>query len=495
MQVLSNFVPEQVLNSMGPVLGVTDPNQVTLKEAAQSVAGFAWMAACGLMGVLRGGYTSPQDLPDPVKGLRFNDQPDFWTVVLQAHLGRESPVFNLLGSGTMLIHIGRGLAEYAHGAGLRKFWEDYRATLQGSERLPIHPHILEVGRKVYAQWLEHYARIHQLNVTFEGLEKIPQEGHVVYVLFPHSSIYPDFFFAMADPRFIPVADAFNFRDNPQSRAFGISLATDLMGMPLVDRRHQENNEARMNALLDSMIRYGIRPAWFAQGGRVFTAYTDEGELDRAGFYAINPDKKNLKTYVQMGGAASNAVLLAEKTSLPVSVVVVTLRGPEFVMPRYTRHSPFIQPNRIGQNLVYRVVESIRVDPPKSPKEKGRSLIDLKKRVPEIARKDLEIDSYLENVLDRWGTQRGYFKMGERYRQLAREREIFSKIVDMLRCIHPHYQEDGINVRASLKSDFIDLINTDSPDRQKSDHLLGEVCRVVPKAQFRVPETVSQVNTF
>jgi hypothetical protein len=50
---------------------------------------------------------------------------------------------------------------------------------------------------------------------------------------------------------VPVADLFNFRDNPGSRKFGMALIVDLIRLPLIDRRDRNNAVACMKQNLRS----------------------------------------------------------------------------------------------------------------------------------------------------------------------------------------------------------------------------------------------------
>jgi hypothetical protein len=80
----------------------------------------------------------------------------------------------------------------------------------------------------------------------------------------------------------------------------------------------------------------------------------------------------------------------------VKVVILTISGAE-CMRKIAGDFPFIQPNTVGGDIVYEVVDSITVT---GDDKKRRS--ELGGVVDRIARENLAIDLYLREVVQQWG---------------------------------------------------------------------------------------------
>jgi len=414
-----------------------------------------------------------------VTGLAFAGHPSISQRILRRAVGREHLVYNLMGLQETVGSLSLALGHYALMVGATQFLQDYQNTLVGENRLPPNPEFVEWGRLHVARWNRKYARANELNVRFEGVERIPQEGPVVYGLFPHTSIFPDFFLTFVDPRVMHVADVYNFRDNQAARRGGAALLFDRMGIPMVDRRNPERSKVLFNELVDASALYGIRNAWFPHGGRIPRAYEDDGRSARAGFYSNVPNPADPKTYIQTEGLAANAVALAKKTGQTVRVVVMTLRGAEFVMPKKTRSFPFIQPNLAGETITYRVVDVLDVPPPDAGRNSLRQIVTLARGVPKIAKDDLGIDLYLRSVVDGWRSCLGQPNSGEIFAERSAREETYLILADRIRSIHPSHPE-----RSLFAQRLIDALHKASaPESNELEGFLGEVSEVLLRVQY------------
>lgn len=459
--------------------GLNDATHLALKvlqtRDAGAIAGASWVAFNGLRGVLRQG--SPVDaekLPPPAEGFRFANQQPVALQLLRATLGHEHVAYNLWGLYETFRSIGIAQGEYARIVGLRRYFEDYLTIVaDGTSRLPGDDRFVEVVRALYAEWVMRYARSNGLNVRFEGTEKIPAKGHVVYALAPHVAIYPDFFLTYADHRLVPVADAYNFRDNPGSKISGVSLVVDKTSLPLVDRE-DPLNEARTQHLFDASLKHGLRPAWFINGGRVARMYRDDGSSSRPSVRGNSPDAKKPERYFQTGGVFANALGLAKKSGEPVTILVATLRGTE-CMPKVARKFPFIQRNRSGGELVYRVVEAIVINPTDSTKK----VLEIDRKISQIARQDLEDDAYLTEFVLEWGRKRGREEAAQRFTQRAATHDALYTAVARIACIPPSMAERDRFIESLMELVFLEEL----PEKRQVSTLLAEVTETFKKAQY------------
>ncbi len=406
-------------------------------------------------------------------GFDFRDSVPFVPRTVEKLLGSEHTAYNVLGLAQTMVDIAASLMHYASIVGVREFMQAYKTVGSSLDRLSVHPEFAPYAQLHYQHWIEDYAKIHGLSVRFENTELVPQEGPAVYAVFCHSSIFPDFFLPYLDPRGAFVADAYNFRDNPVSRRFGFSLMGDLFGQPLVDRKDPARNEKLFDHIIDVSARHGIRPIWFPNGTRVPRAWKDDGTLDRAGFYSSAPNAKNAKHYLQAGGVAVNAVRLAKKVGRTVKVVVVTIQGPEYVMPKSAGKPPFIQPTRLRGDIVHRFVQVIEV----SPDSKERQVItDLGRNLHLQAKADLGIDEYLVECVGRWS---GSEQKAKAFAEKAKngKGEIWFILADRIRAIHPSLPERAQFIQRLLEA--VDILNPNGA----LDTLLEEVTAFMMKHQF------------
>lgn len=476
---LLNQIATRVAPAVGLGTTVDLARQVAASGDPKAIAGAAWVAYNGLSGIIR-----PASLPDGTSfpsvssGIRYADRPPVLNDILFRGFGEEHVLYNLIGLAQTFRSMGNIMGHYAHEVGFETFIRTYRQTLSGGERLDIseelrgaQQHLLERVGLFYADWVMKYAAANGWNVRFRGLDKIPEAGkRAVYAIAPHSAIYPDFFFTYADHRMVPVADLFNFRDNPSSRAFGMALIVDLIRLPLIDRRDGRNALKCMKQICDAAIEYNYRPGWFINGGRVPPAYNDDGTLARPGYYSNVIDIKKPRTYVQATGAVANAVDIAMKSNDPVEVVILTISGAE-CMRKITRDFPFIQPNRIGGDIVYEVADSFTVTGADRPHRTA-----LGEKVDRIARESLAIDLYLREVVQQWGIKRGDLEAGRLFDQRSANDNAYSILADRIRSIRP-----SNHARTRYVHRLLDYVEN-PPKKEVLDVFLAEVSQAVLDAQ-------------
>jgi hypothetical protein len=410
------------------------------------------------------------------QGIDFTQSSSLISRRLQNFFGPEHTAYNILGLAQTTADIATALVHYAAMVGVKKFWEEYQAVGNSLDRLAVHRDFAHYGPLHYRRWIENYAKIHGMKLSFESAELVPQDGPVIYAVFCHSSIYPDFFLPYLDPRAAYVADAYNFRDNSLSRKIGFSLIGDLSGQPLVDRKDGVRSDKLFKHIVDVAAEYGVRPVWFPNGGRVPRAWKEDGTLDRAGFYSSVPKLNDFKKYLQSIGVAKNAVHLAKKMGQTVKVVVVTIQGPEFIMPKSVQKPPFIQPTRIRREIIHRFVDVFNVDPTASPNQVTASL---GRNLHVQAKKDLGIDDYLIQCVEQWGEAKGLSGRGEVFANRAKvvKDEILFIIADRIRSIHPSLPQRG-----ELIEKLFNLLES-SEQNGPFGALLEEVTTVMLAHQF------------
>lgn len=455
--------------------------QVAATRDPLAMAGAAWVAYNGLNGILRMPTVPALDrFPDLSQGIRFADSPPLANDVLFRALGPEHVAYNLIGLAQTFLAMGNAMQHYAHEVGFETYLRTYMETLTNGDRLAISEglkgaqrHVLEMVGLIYSDWVMKYAAANGWNVRFRGLEKIPPANErVVYAIAPHSSIYPDFFFTYADHRMVPVADLFNFRDNPGARKFGMSLIVDLIRLPLIDRRDPRNAVKCMKQIRDAAIEHGYRPGWFINGGRVPPAYNDDGTLARPGYYSNVIDIEKPRIYIQATGAVANAIDISAKTGDPVKVVVLTISGAE-CMRKIAGDFPFIQPNTTGGDIVYEVVDSFTVTGADKPRRGELGAV-----VDRIARENLAIDLYLREVVQQWGLKRGDAEAGRLFDNRATEDVAYRILADRIRSIRP-----SNHARTRYIHRLLDLVTAETPPtRPAVDAFLQEVSQAVLDAQ-------------
>ncbi|HSA60422.1 MAG TPA: hypothetical protein VLJ37_12150 [bacterium] len=455
--------------------------QVAATRDASSIAGAAWVAYNGLTGIVRApSVPSSRRFPPVSDGIRFADDPNLANDILFRAFGDEHVLYNLIGLAQTFRAMGNAMGHYAHEVGFETYLRTYMDTLSNGNRLAISEElkgaqrsVLEKVGVIYSDWVMKYAAANGWNVRFRGVEKIPPEGkRVVYAMAPHSAIYPDFFFTYADHRMVPVADLFNFRDNPSSRKFGMALIVDLIRLPLIDRRNPRNAIQCMKQIRDAAIEYNYRPGWFINGGRVPPAYEDDGTLARPGYYSNVIDIEKPRIYVQATGAVANAIDIARETDEPVTVVVVTISGAE-CMRKISGDFPFIQPNTIGGDIVYEVADSFQVT---GDDRKRRG--ELGEKVDRIARENLAIDLYLREVVQQWGLKRGDVEAGRLFDQRASTDVAYRILADRIRSIRP-----SNHARTRFIHRLLNLVTAEAPPATSEiDAFLQEVSQAVLDAQ-------------
>lgn len=474
----------------GPLGAAVDlARQLAATGDAKAVAGAAWVAYNGLTGIVRApSVPSSKRFPDVREGIRYADTPRLANDILFRAFGDEHVLYNLIGLAQTFRAMGNAMGHYAHEVGFETYLRTYMDTLSNGDRLAISEKLKGAQRSlleriglIYSDWVMKYAAANGWNVRFRGVDRIPPQGRVVYAIAPHSAIYPDFFFTFADRRMVPVADLFNFRDNPSSRKFGMALIVDLIRLPLIDRRNPRNAIQCMKQIRDAAIDYNYRPGWFINGGRVPPAWEDDGTLARPGYYSNVIDIEKPRTYVQATGAVANAVDIAQKTGEPVSVVVVTISGAE-CMRKIARDFPFIQPNHVGGDIVYEVVDSFTVTGD-DRKKRG----ELGEKVDRIVRQSLAIDVYLREVVQRWGLKRGDIEAGRLFDNRAAEEIAYRILADRIRSIRP-----SNHARTRFIQRLLNAVTAETPPATAEiDALLREVSQAVLEAQDTEGTQVAQ----
>ncbi len=436
------------------------------------------------------------------EGLSFATHPSPIGRFLPTLFGSQSAVFNHLGLKDVVLVNGSTLAHYGLQVGVEKFCEDYQGVATDPDsRIPIDPQFLPEAQLHRVNWIRKYAQTHNIDVRFEGTHLIPPPGElVVYVVVAHSSIWPDMFLTYVDQSATYVTDEYNFRTNKFAIKSGFGLLTDIAGWPLVARPSKETgdadadrasqklvdqrNETLFSHLIDASIKHGIRPAWFVHGGRVETAYDDDGALARAGYYSRVVNPKAPRQYLQMGGAVGNAVQLARKAGKPVKVLIVRVEGAEKVMPKWSANAPFLQDNIAGGRVTYRFVEGMEVPVPADDRvsrrlmvELNRKLPDLFRQIPWIGRTGETIDQYLARVVDQWGKKDGRSHIKdtkEKFLARAVKDEAYFIIADRIRSLDPKNRATRARREFAIEC-LLDLVHAaGEPSRKQVDALLVEV---------------------
>lgn len=429
------------------------------------------------------------DAPRPE--LRFASGRSRGRDTMRALFGVDHRAHSAAGLATNAAALYSGLVHYALQAGTEEFLARYLGSALSRRFVPVDDNrFILTARRHFLYSIELYAAALGLDVLFEGTERIPAEGPVVYIAANHASIFPDFLFAWADPAALPVADAVNFSYNLGARLFGAALFFDLLGLPLVSRAKApggERDQAAMTGndalgarLFELVSRHGVRPIFFAQGGRVPTAYDDGGEQARAGFYASSPDPRRPDVYFQPGGALIAASRIANEANMPVSLIALSMQGNERVMPKNrARKFPFFGATRMNQRLTYRVVDVMSVEPGE------RKLSAIAGRAREAIRRDLKIDEFLEEVVGRWALAAERPAAAEAFRKAAMLDERLFVIADRIRCIHP-----GLEQRALFTEALLDILEL----RDRSGRvppsaispLLAHVTAAVKRFEYSAP---------
>lgn len=427
----------------------------------------------------------PDDIGERAVALRYASHPPLPVKLAQGIFGSNHTIFGLAALGVTTETLFQALVHYAAIAGVDRLFEDYGKVRASLERLPPHPDCSRWTQQHSALWIRRLAAVNALDVVYKRFEKIPAEGPVVYALFPHASIWPDFFLSWLDSRVFHAADAYNFRDNPFSSQVAFGLLGDLMGQPLVDRKDEARSRELFNRLVQGGADLDIRVAWFCNGTRVPLAFHDDGRQDRAGFFSSMPDKDHPGNYLQTGGATANAVQLARRTGQTVKLIVVTLHGTEFVMPNITPKPPFLQPHRSGRTIEFHVVESLDVRPPTNDLDGSRQIIALGRQMPELAMKDLGIREHLAGIVDRWaGDRKG---LGEILRERGSKNPRWYVIADLIRSIHPEVQVgEGAISRSDAIAELIRLLSQETPSPDDVRLLLERVHQTVLRHKYDHP---------
>ena len=196
-----------------------------------------------------------------------------------------------------------------------------------------------------------------MNVIFEGFEQIPTDAPVVYVMAPHSTIYPDFMASIADRYLMPVAAIENFRNNSVARRFGFAAIADRAGFPMLDRENP-GDRGLLTYILKA-TELGLHPGFFVQSGRGLPGTLNNGQAAPAGLYSRIIDLNRPEQYIQTTGALVTAGQAASKaTDKTAYIAVMTIEGADRVMPPVSHQAPFDQVTRAGQTVRFKVEKVI-----------------------------------------------------------------------------------------------------------------------------------------
>ncbi len=419
-------------------------------------------------------------------GVRFADSntpvDQFWQ-----HLFSEEHVgWNALGLATTLQAAGVSLSHYGQEVGLRAFIKNYQRTLQEIDRLPVHSReSLDTLREDFATWALRYAKANRLNVNFNGMDQIGEDDPVVYAIAPHSSIFPDFLLSIADPKIGFVADDYNFRGNDTAKRLGFALLFDALGQPLADRDDDARSKLFVKEMIENAVKYQTRAAWFIHGTRVPEAMDILGRQQRAGFFSAIPDPKDPSKYIRVGGAVANAIGLAQRLDKPVKLVLVTMEGAEFVMPKRTKSFPFIQSNRSGQTVSYDVAQVYTVEPTAGRRE----VATLGRKLIADARVATAIDPYLQGLVGEWGQVFGNSHAAEQLaeRGATRSGTMFYLTADRLRSVRLTNDNDGVldSFREQATEELVAQLGDPNIDVEAQKELLVRVTKRVVANQYQV----------
>ncbi len=339
--------------------------------------------------------------PGESRDLDFATNPLLLQQAVQGVFGHEHVAYNLMGLGLTLGEIYTILGGYTQEKGAQRLFADYdffrnfqseiKTDINGKSvttypRLEPDEGVIASVRRHTMRWVQLYSAAHGMDVRFEGTENIPAEGeNVVYVLATHSSIYPDFFLPLVDPYVMHAADELNFRQSARLRRVGVSILVDRMGHPVVDR---SGNKERNDRFFADLVRMGAvhktRTAWYIHGTRAYIDYYDNGLVGSANYWSpFRPASAgvDLWKYQYSVGAIGNAIALASQTKRPTHLCVVTMEGAESVMPNLSSKTPFVQRNKTGGGVVYRIHPATMVDAAHDDTARKKSLVSLGRSFP------------------------------------------------------------------------------------------------------------------
>lgn len=360
--------------------------------------------------------------PGECRDLDFATRPlSGYAGALSRVFGEEHTVYNLLSLGATVETAYEVLARYAWARGLDQLQSDmhfmgkgFKVSLEDSSlsieerypRLKPDPLVIQMMRGRMMRLSRFMAAIHSMDLNFVGTENIPPDGkNCVYIVITHSSIGPDFLLPLVDPYVMYAADEENFRQSQRLRDLKVSVVVDRTGYPVVDRSGDINRNRRFfNDLVQMGVNHKTRVAWFIHGTRSFVLYNDNGKQVPTNFYAPYRKKSaghDVWKFHYLMGAVENAIQLAKETQKPTSIVPVDLSGTEFVMPNWTSKTPFIQPNRTGQKVVYRFHKPLEIQPPPTDLAGRKILLEHARHLPSQLAALVSAEDQLQSQLRDW----------------------------------------------------------------------------------------------
>lgn len=437
------------------------------------------------------------------EGLHFADWEGPVNQQLLQTFGRRHVIYSDLVTANIAGALLRANREYVNRFGSLYALTDYLITQTHERRLESNPEFRSWIEELYYVSLYEAVKAAHLDVSFENMDIVPQEGPVLYAVAPHRTIIYDFLLSLADRRAMPMADAYNFRYNAYARLSGWGMNIDQMGVGALHRvksgespeakaAKKEANRALFEHDLDLAINADKRWVVFINGTRTLTAYEEDRRQAMGGYFSAIPDPDMPEHYVQTGALLEMAKAIARRTQKPVPIIAVTIHDADRVMPKLSDRFPFRQENRAGGHIRYRAVEKFEF----SPSDSGRELREQSSRIgrglDEAFRSDLGIDEYLINDVTReWATQSsdGDQEYADRIVRMLREKLstkrglLYLITADRIRSIDPYYPY--VPGRDEFQRRYIQQIeqNTDNAKGPLSE-LLKAVTDVAYKNQYK-----------
>lgn len=370
--------------------------------------------------------------------------------------------------------------------GWNETYKSLSATLKSKAHAPVSPKYLQEFDVLIRQWALRWARANKINVRFENveaLEKIPKGAPVVWTAFPHSSIYPDFLFWIEFPRVRFVADVKNFHDHPYARLLGWIL--DVVGNPFVDRDPKtgpERNKLLYPILTGNMMNYGTEPLFFMQGTRASRRFDDDGSLLPPTIYSAIASMEYPDRYYNPLGTAETVFQATAAFGRPAYVPVIIIEGGGEIMPKIAKYPPFIQPDRAGGTVTYRIADILEVPPlQRPPTQKDRVKLGI--QVFEAARKKMgpkANDEALKQDFSKWAEEERKPHLIAEFARRAERNQDYYGLVARIESIHPKLPG---RERQKAKQHLFTLLENPASTPEAFKALHQEVVKIVKETEY------------
>ncbi len=401
------------------------------------------------------------------------------------------------------------MKDYVGRIGLEEAMRQYDATVfspavtvdaDGNVASPVlleDPECVEAFGRKSVDWARQTNAMSGTRVTVEGRENIPPAGtHAIYVL-NHVSLLDDFKWNLWDRCIRYVACAKNFHDGEEGddslfsvRRLGVKWLAEIVAHPTISRELRTDAEHRNLILMDRMVemarKYKIRSAWFGTGTRSPTNWEDNGTQGTSIDYAAAPNKKDYWEYIKFGGAVTNAIKLMKATGEKVHLVMGRSNGIEFVNPNLSKSFPWINPNRIDRNIVYKFSKPIIVAP--TAEENFNEKIAMSQYGRKLKKSFLDetkdMRGYLLRRLGAWGNQKGLPDIAAFVSERAEKdpNQTLFVVLGRLCALHPSLPE-----RQAYIDRLIAYLQSGQPfarDQEKYTQLMQEITQSVFETQYR-----------